>query len=447
MRFEKKVKKQLKSEIGKDRNPDSTLYERIGINMSLNKQTKKRNYAPLISVLTVFVVVLVVGLVIVGNSKIDNSYNAVVKMDVNPSVEFVVDEKNKVLSVNGLNDEGKMIVCGEAIVNKDLDDAIEMIVKLEVDLGYITNGDENKITFTVSAKSDDIISDIIADAKESATDTLDKLGITAKIESAKGYTKEELGKLAKELDPTLTDEEIANFTYNQLVNVVRLYHLEVADFATVKLEEYYKKYRDYEIELSEKEYVKNAISAADTTYKELLASYSEFISNLELSYKDIQNEYYNLFIDSESEYQKAWANLATIKEAYLVQKNVVDNLPEGDLSIIEEKIKLEKARLEYEAAESTLKAIESTSELTYNVTCQVFETIIKNLKDIEKNLPTEIASITIREIENTEDKLNAYKKSICDEFEEEFADDIASMKEKMLERKQELKNSLHTNNQ
>lgn len=447
MRFEKKVKKQLKSEIGKDRNPNSTLYERIGINMSLNKKEKRRNYVPLISVLTAFVVVLVVGLVIVGNSKIDNSYNAVVKMDVNPSIEFVVDEKNKVLSVNGLNDEGKMIVCGETVVNKDLDDAIEMIVKLEIDLGYITNGDENKITFTVSAKSDDIINNIIADAKESATNTLDKLGITAKIESAKGYTKEELGKLAKELDPTLTDEEIANLTYNQLVNVVRLYHLEVADFATVKLEEYYKKYRDYEIALSEKEYVKNAISTADSTYKALLVSYSEFISNLEGAYTNIQNDYYNLFINSESEYQKAWANLATLKEAYLVQKNIVDNLPEGDLSLIEEKIKLEKARLGYETAETTLKAIESTSELSYNVTCQVFETIIESLKNLEKSLPTEIASITIREIENTDDKLNAYKKNICDEFEKEFADDIANMKQMMLDRKQELRNSLHTNNQ
>lgn len=447
MRFEKKVKKQLKSEIGKDRNPNSTLYERIGINMSLNKKEKRRNYVPLISVLTAFVVVLVVGLVIVGNSKIDNSYNAVVKMDVNPSIEFVVDEKNKVLSVNGLNDEGKMIVCGETVVNKDLDDAIEMIVKLEIDLGYITNGDENKITFTVSAKSDDIINNIIADAKESATNTLDKLGITAKIESAKGYTKEELGKLAKELDPTLTDEEIANLTYNQLVNVVRLYHLEVADFATVKLEEYYKKYRDYEIALSEKEYVKNAISTADSTYKALLVSYSEFISNLEGAYTNIQNDYYNLFINPESEYQKAWANLATLKEAYLVQKNIVDNLPEGDLSLIEEKIKLEKARLGYETAETTLKAIESTSELSYNVTCQVFETIIESLKNLEKSLPTEIASITIREIENTDDKLNAYKKNICDEFEKEFADDIANMKQMMLDRKQELRNSLHTNNQ
>ncbi len=449
MKFEKKLKKQLNLEIGDNKNPSENLYERMSRKMSFNQKSKKmRNkWVPLMTALTAFVAILVIGIVITSNSKIGNgSYNAVVQMDVNPSIQLVVDEKNKVLSVNGVNDEGKMIVHGEAIVGKTLDEAIELIVSLEVDLGYIDQGDENKVNFTISAKSDDIINKIANKTKDITTKTLDKLGVTAAIETVKGYAKDELGKLAKELDPTLTDEEIANFNYNQLVNVVRLYHLEVAEFASVKLEKYYQEYRNYEINLSEKEYIQDAIKGLDQIYQALYASYQTICDNLNNTFKDIQTAYYDAFINPESDYQKAWAELANLKEAYLIQKNVVASLPDDASleTITSESAKLVAAKSKYEIAEQTLISIEKTSETTYQIVCNTFEEILKSLNTIEETLPKEIKSITLKSVQNTENKLNEYKNTLCEKFETAHADEIARIKEEMANRKESLKSSLHT---
>lgn len=79
---------------------------------------------------------------VVGNSisKNNKAYNAIVQVDVNPSIEMVVDEKNQVLSVRGLNDEGKMVLEGEAFIGKNVDDVVGEIIRIETELGYLVVG-------------------------------------------------------------------------------------------------------------------------------------------------------------------------------------------------------------------------------------------------------------------------------------------------------------------
>lgn len=40
-------------------------------------------------------------------------------VDVNPSIEFMVDDENKVASVTALNDDGSILIAGEAIRRQD----------------------------------------------------------------------------------------------------------------------------------------------------------------------------------------------------------------------------------------------------------------------------------------------------------------------------------------
>ena len=46
-----------------------------------------------------------------------------VTIDINPSIEMMVDEDQKVLSVSALNDDGSIIISGEEIVGKDVEEA------------------------------------------------------------------------------------------------------------------------------------------------------------------------------------------------------------------------------------------------------------------------------------------------------------------------------------
>ena len=81
--------------------------------------------------------------------------NTRMTVDINPSVELMVDKDNKVISVTALNDDAAVILQGEAsIVGKESDDAVKAIVSLATDTGYIVKGevsaDENTVKISVS---------------------------------------------------------------------------------------------------------------------------------------------------------------------------------------------------------------------------------------------------------------------------------------------------------
>lgn len=341
-----------------------------------------------------------------------------------------------------------MIIYGEAIVGKNLDEALEIIVKIETDLGYLVEGsDDNKVTLTISANTEEITNKIEEFSRNTLNKVLEETGVIATIETAKGYAEEELKLLAKELDPTLTEEEINNFNYNDYVHVVQLYHLEVADLASVKLEEMYNEFKNYQISITEKEAVKNAVNHLDIIYQGLIHAYNLAYDALNNAYISMQDGYYSQFIDPTSEYQKAWLELAELKQAYLDQRVVVANLTEEetDEKIFQEVQKLESLKREYEAKLAILESIEKASSTVYETLVLVFETSLETMKKIEEQLPDSIQTITFEALIDTENKLNEFKQEVCDTFEAKYQEAIDNAKETLQARKEALRASLHNN--
>ena len=449
MKNEKEIKRNLKNELN-DTEPSSSLQNRVFSELNV-KETKKtfsfRKWVPALTCCLCVALIAVVGLV-VGNSisKNNKAYNAIVQVDVNPSIEMVVDEKNQVLSVRGLNDEGKMVLEGEAFIGKNVDDVVGEIIRIETELGYLVVGkDDNKVTVTVSAETDKISEKINTQIYGTIAKVCEELNLTAVIENVKGYVIDEIKALAKELDPTLTEEEINNFTYTQLVNVVKLYHLEVADLASVKIEELYRQAKEYDISFVEKEAVKEAVDKLDITYQATIGLYDIAYEKLADAYEYVQNKYKEYFINSDSEYVIALEKLAKEKEALLLQRNLVAQLPEDTDSEVRvnETNKLARMEAEYALHEKALKDIEDSATQAYNTVCEVFETVLASMKSLEEKLPESIKEITFASLTNTEAKLNEFKNNFFAKFETEHKDDILAAKQKLANRKQELKDSLH----
>lgn len=454
-----KLEKKLKTDMRKkmlDTNPSDELYERVKKELNMKEKQKQylvnkpyKRWVPILATSFCILLAIVIGVIALNNKKVNaKEYNAIVQVDVNPSIQMVVDEENKVLSITGLNDEGKMIIYGEAIVGKNLDEALEIIVKIETDLGYLVEGsDDNKVTLTISANTEEITNKIEEFSRNTLNKVLEETGVIATIETAKGYAEEELKLLAKELDPTLTEEEINNFNYNDYVHVVQLYHLEVADLASVKLEEMYNEFKNYQISITEKEAVKNAVNHLDIIYQGLIHEYNLAYDALNNAYTSMQDGYYSQFIDSTSEYQKAWLELAELKQAYLDQRVVVANLTEEetDEKIFQEVQKLESLKREYEAKLAILESIEKASSTVYETLVLVFETSLETMKKIEEQLPDSIQTITFEALIDTENKLNEFKQEVCDTFEAKYQEAIDNAKETLQARKEALRASLHNN--
>ena len=454
-----KLEKKLKTDMRKkmlDTNPSDELYERVKKELNMKEKQKQyqvnkpyKRWVPILATSFCILLAIVIGVIALNNKKVNaKEYNAIVQVDVNPSIQMVVDEENKVLSITGLNDEGKMIIYGEAIVGKNLDEALEIIVKIETDLGYLVEGsDDNKVTLTISANTEEITNKIEEFSRNTLNKVLEETGVIATIETAKGYAEEELKLLAKELDPTLTEEEINNFNYNDYVHVVQLYHLEVADLASVKLEEMYNEFKNYQISITEKEAVKNAVNHLDIIYQGLIHTYNLAYDALNNAYTSMQDGYYSQFIDPTSEYQKAWLELAELKQAYLDQRVVVANLTEEetDEKIFQEIQKLESLKREYEAKLAILESIEKASSTVYETLVLVFETSLETMKKIEEQLPDSIQTITFEALIDTENKLNEFKQEVCDTFEAKYQEAIDNAKETLQARKEALRASLHNN--
>lgn len=80
-----------------------------------------------------------------------------VSLDVNPSVELTVDGKNKVVSVYGENEDGKVLLYDNGnivsgIVGEDVEKAVAKITDLAVEYGFLS--EDNKVVNTsVSGKN------------------------------------------------------------------------------------------------------------------------------------------------------------------------------------------------------------------------------------------------------------------------------------------------------
>lgn len=449
MKTEKKIKTNLKKELT-DTQPSATLENRVFDELNIKRQKKQfpfRKWVPALTCCICVAIIAVVSLIVSSsNGKRPGVYNAIVQVDVNPSIEMVVDENNQVLSVRGLNDEGKMILEGEAFVGKNLDEVVGTIISIETELGYLIVGkDDNKVSVTVSAETDKIYEKINTSVSKTITKVCQELNLSTNIEKFKGYAIDEIKELAKELDPTLTDEEIESLNYSQLVNVVKLYHLEVADLASIKLEELYRQAKEYNISFVEKEAVKEAVDNLGIAYKTMISLYDIAYDQLLEAYEYVQNKYKAYFIDNDSIYAKALKSLVKEKEDLIIQRNIVAQLPEDtdSATIIKETDKLARMEKEYALHEASLKQIEKKATDDYIKVCDDFDKIINKMKDLEKELPENIKEITFSALTNTEAKINEFKDGFFEKFETKYKDEILSAKNKLLNQKQELKNSLH----
>lgn len=78
-----------------------------------------------------------------------------VSLDINPEISLTVDENELVVSVHGENEDGQVLLYEESanIVGKDIETAIDKIVSLAVEFGYLD--EDNKVVGTTVSSADE----------------------------------------------------------------------------------------------------------------------------------------------------------------------------------------------------------------------------------------------------------------------------------------------------
>ena len=380
-----------------------------------------------------------------SNAKPEEGSVTRMTVDINPSVEFMIDDQNKVVSVTALNDDGSILVVGEAFVGKTPEEAVEMMVTLASDTGYLVHGNveasKNTVKISISGDSE-YAKQLMKNVTEKADSVMKKLDISGVVEKAEALKLEELRKLA--LSTSLyTEEEINAMDEKQLYKVISVGRIETALILTEEMRAAYYSAKEYKISFAEREETARIIKELGGFYTLTHAAYKTALDVYSTAITELDNFRYEMLVSPESEYQKSLSKLREAKVELLKQKNYTASLDvNGE---------------QYAAAIVTLQVTEEN----YNKLLAAYE---KVGSDLNASLETLIAQLRqaetkLVELENTlfdenieaklqekateiEASLNAAKDGFFAEFERAHAEDIAAIEQSLLAKKQQLKSEI-----
>lgn len=369
---------------------------------------------------------------------------SLVKMSVNPELSMVLDENNVVLSISGDNEEGKMLLVDEKVVGKEVDEAIEYIINIENETGYLVSGEfvsePNKITIQISVNDENIKNSLNEVINKAIETTCDKLHIKETVEWAEDFTHQNLVELAMKADPTLTSEEASKLTNEQLLDIIKLYQIETAEIYSVELEELYNQIKDYELQFTETEFVNETIESLGEIYKGFTSKLQSSIDDLQDRIDYVNDFRYKTFVAPTSDYQKQIGEVNAKKEEVIAVRNEIANTEED--AIRKSKIAILNTKIAaYQTCLEALDYIKKSCLASIDLYIQSLQSAINSINDLIASLPSqdEVEATLKEKTVELEKKLNEAKTNFFTKFEKEYGEDIANAKQKALEYKESLK--------
>lgn len=347
-------------------------------------------------------------------------------VDINPSVEFILDKDNKVVSATALNDEGAVVLVGETFVGKTADEAARLVVSIATDSGYLVKGEavvaDGNVKISVSG-SEKEAKKIYDKAAKKVKSYLDDKGITAAVAQVEAAKTEELKKLAL-ANSTYTEAELEGKTDEQLVAIIKLGRIETAELLTQEMRDAYFKAKEHKISIVEREETGKIIEAAGGLYAVMYKGYETALKEYDAAITAMDEARYNLLVSPDSQYQKLLAAMRDAKAEVLKERKIVASITVDGEEKIQAQANLRVKEENYDRLYDQLVALGNSANETWSqaiASARAFEETLKSIKD---SLPTEITSQLTAKAQEIENKANAAKDGFFASFESAHAEDI-----------------------
>ena len=449
-----KTEKQFKEYMEKNIHVKDT-YDVIAKKISFNEEEErtfmknKKIIGPVLCCVGALAVVGVVGIATKGFGLFkEKEAKSMVTIDTNPSIELVVDEKDKVVSVRGANDDGKLVLYGEKVVGKDVEKAVEIIIQAEIDTGYIVANAQigaNQFSLTVSSDTTVESSELINSIQNKVKEVCESNHIAIALEESKALARSELEKLALELDPTLTEERVKEMETSQLLAVVKLYQLETVELYNAKLEELYTDVKEFKFDYMSQESTLEAMQTIDSAIANLaITAYESAVNLLKSAQESVETARYNWLVKEDSLYQQQVAAVKDKKQEVLALKNEVAKLEDGAEKTNKEAL-LTIALNSLNSAENLLQQAYANANTALDTVVNALDSAMTSLDSALESFLTAYASVTdtIKEkLVEAENKLNESKDQIFADFEEKYGAEVAHYKEEIAARKEAMKKAI-----
>ena len=380
-----------------------------------------------------------------SNAKPEEGSITRMTVDINPSVEFMIDDQNKIISVTALNDDGSILIVGEAFVGKTPEEAIEMMVTLASDTGYLVQGNaeasENTVKISVSGDSK-YAERLKKDITEKANDTLKALDINGTVEKVEALKIDALRQMA--LSTSLyTEEEISTMDEGQLYKVISAGRIETALLITEEMRSAYYSAKEYKISYAQREETARIIKELGGLYNLTHTAYKTALDVYSTAITELDNFRYEMLVSPESEYQKSLTELREAKIELLKQKNYTASLNVNGEEYASATVTLQLTEENYNKMLAAYEKIGTDLNAALEALIAKLRQAESKLNELEDTLFDENIEAKLQEnAAEIEASLNAAKDGFFAEFESAHAEDIAAIEETLLAKKQQLKSEI-----
>ena len=389
-----------------------------------------------LSLILAFILIFSVSFTMSACKKADETTR--MEVDINPSIEFMLDKDGNVASVTALNEDGSIVISGEEFVGKSADEALSLMIKISKDAGYISE-DDSAYEVTVSLTGNE---DLYKDIKNKVNTYISKNNLNVTLKQAEGLSLEVLKAKVKLVKPEMTEEELNKLTKQEMLDTLKDARIETANLISEDMKNMYYQVRDSKIQIARSQEIYNLIS---TSQNSLVTQYGSFLNSVETAITRVENANMELF-SSGGAYQQAYDSLFNAKKELMETKSRIAKLnPENPI----EKIQIDTMNallptLEsaITIAENTLNQVKETAQLSINNAITILKNTYQNLLDAETQLKEtpEISQILNQNANEIETALNQAKDNAFKNFETEYNEMITNYNQKIASMKNELLN-------
>ena len=243
----------------------------------------------------------------------------VMNVSLNPELEFVLDQDDKVLTVNALNEDGNNIISIALDAEKTFegltaDEAVNLFLELTKDNGYLITGSREDITIKISGEAEELLSKVKSAANKYFADH-DIEGISI-LEGA--INRDAILAEVKKCVLEYSEQELDGMTENQLINLLKTSREETKNLLTQELKDAYYNMRLEKIKIAELEALNKHVNILQQ--QEMVKLFNDAMKALTDAVADLEAVYNEQILAEESVYSKAKNTYVAAKEALLTQR-------------------------------------------------------------------------------------------------------------------------------
>ena len=303
----------------------------------------------------------------------------VMTVELNPSLEFILDGKNKVVSVNANNEDGNLILSAQTqdkqFVGSTSEQAMELYVSICKETGFLVKGsvkdgeNEIKISFSGDQAQKDF-----DEMKKTVSEILSKENIQATVnkglENLDEYINEQLEKCA----PYIDQARLQALSYMEKVEELAKSREETAQMRSQAVKDAYYAAKENAFNQARFDAVKaNNKKLQNAAFEAVDFAYTT-------ATKAIETTRQRVFTDEDSAYQLALVAFQENKTAFLNYRNYVsEHSVDADMTYYEN-ITAAYEKAEKALAEAYTSGINGLDKFQANVN-KAYESVIKYITD------------------------------------------------------------------